>query len=392
MRFHVIGLPHCPTTREHSACAYTAKNFKFCKMMYGLGHEVIHYGVEGSNPTCVEHVTTLTTADMKRFFGGHDYTKDYYPIVWDSNLPYWQISNANAAFEVRRRAHKKDFVCVLGGACHQPLCNALADKPVMPVEYGIGYFGTFAKHRVFESYAHMHHVYGRGGNDPDGQFFDAIIPNYFQLEDFTFQEQPSDYFLFVGRMIRRKGLEIAIEATRRAGVKLLLAGQGAKQEGSKIKIEDQEYDAPHVELIGYLDPDRRNEIMGKAIALLAPTLYLEPFGGVAVEAQLCGTPAITTDWGAFPETVLHGSTGYRCRTIEQFVWAIRHAGLLDRKVVSDRARNLYSLQTIGKMYEEYFGMLLTLWDEGFWETPGVKNQRMQLDWLSKETWQIKKPA
>jgi glycosyltransferase involved in cell wall biosynthesis len=69
--------------------------------------------------------------------------------------------------------------------------------------------------------------------------------------------------------------------------------------------------------------------MSRAKAVFVPTQYFEPFGGVAVEAQMCGTPVISSDFGVFNETVLHGITGYRCRTLDQYVWAINNVHKLD---------------------------------------------------------------
>ena len=111
-----------------------------------------------------------------------------------------------------------------------------------------------------------------------------------------------------------------------------------------------------------------------------PTYYLEPFGGVNVEAQLCGTPVITSDWGAFPETVLHGVTGYRCRVFEEFCWAVKNIDRIKHNDCRKWAEQNYSLERVGKMYEEYFQRISHLSGEGWYE----KNpERSELDWLVK---------
>jgi glycosyltransferase involved in cell wall biosynthesis len=104
-------------------------------------------------------------------------------------------------------------------------------------------------------------------------------------------------------------------------------------------------------------PKVRAHLMAGAKAVFVPTLYVEPFGNVHVEAMVCGTPVITTDWGVFSETVQHGVTGFRCRTHDEFLAAARRAPQLDRKGIRDYAISRFSLETVGQLYEAYFERL-----------------------------------
>jgi glycosyltransferase involved in cell wall biosynthesis len=83
--------------------------------------------------------------------------------------------------------------------------------------------------------------------------------------------------------------------------------------------------------------------------------------------MMTGTPVITTDWGAFTETVEQGVTGWRCRTLGEFAWAVRYAGTLDRNEIRSNAYNLYSTDEVRHDYDRYFTRLATLSGAGWYD-------------------------
>lgn len=371
LRFHLLGLAHLETNKKNSSCAYTQKIVKLAKMLKSFGHIVYFYGVEGSNVECDEFIKVSTQAVLKQAYGDYDRSKEFFKHN-PKDIAHITF-NKNAINAISERKQPRDILLCTMGNYQKPISDAVK---LLTVEPGIGYTGVFSNHRVFESYAWMHYVYGLLGLQ-DGVWYDAVIPNYFDPDDFPYKSNKQDYLLYFGRIIRRKGVQVASDVAKATGNKLYVVGQGSldnPNEGLSLSGEKHIYYHPAV------GPKERAELLSNAKAVLMPTYYLEPFGGVNVEAQMCGTPVITSDWGAFPETVLHGITGYRCRVFEEFCWAVNNIWRIKPSNCRNWAVDNYSMNRIGKMYEEYFQRLNRLFDKG-WYQPN--DSRRELEWLTR---------
>ena len=372
MRFHVLALPHTVTSKEYLSCAYTQKVLKFCQMMKKLGHTIYHYGHEESDVECDEHITVTDNEVLLKAYGSYDWRKEFFR---HNTADFANTEFVRRAIpEVGKRKEKGDFLLCFWGTGHKGIADAHPDMLIVEPGIGYGAGGSFAKFKVFESYAIANHQYTEL-NVSWPSWFDAVIPNYFDPTDFEYRNEKDDYFLYIGRIIKSKGVDIAVQVTERIGKKLLIAGQGDFK-------KELGYEPPaHVEILGFADVEKRKKLMAGAQCVMVPSYYNEPFGGVMVEALFSGTPIITTDWGGFAENNLHGVTGYRCRTMEQFVWAAKNIDKINPAACRDWAMQNFSLDRVSLMYEEYFKSLHSVSvGEGWYEENPDRNE---LDWLGR---------
>src|SRR4029077_5464061 len=81
-----------------------------------------------------------------------------------------------------------------------------------------------------------------------------------------------------------------------------------------------------VELYENVTHAEKVELLGRACAMVFPIRWPQPFGLVMTEAMACGTPVVTTNWGAAPELVDDGVTGFCRDHVDALVEAVAAGG------------------------------------------------------------------
>jgi glycosyltransferase involved in cell wall biosynthesis len=257
-----------------------------------------------------------------------------------------------AAEEIKLRKKPGDLLLCFYGLANKITADQHPDLTI--VEPVIGYETTavFAPYRVFASYAQMHMFYGDRKMLMNPAWGDEVIPNAISAHEFEYSEEKDNYFLYFGRVIPTKGLDIAIQATQATGQRLIVAGPGSLLDLGYPSIPS------HVTAVGPCNADQRKVLMSRARAIIGPTYYIEPFGNMVVEGYMSGTPAITTDWGGFTDTVINGVTGFRCREFRQFVSAIDNIDQIKPADCRKWAMENCEDSVVHRRFDQYFKRII----------------------------------
>lgn len=115
------------------------------------------------------------------------------------------------------------------------------------------------------------------------------------------------YFLFVGRLVKIKGVHTLIDVFKRYDrADLLIAGEGAYGD----RLRQQAAGLPNVRFLGHVHPNLLRALYAGAIATLVPSLVYETFGFITLESLAQGTPVIARDIGAVCELVRESGGGF----------------------------------------------------------------------------------
>lgn len=318
---HILGHPLLPLDiSRHAEDSQLFNCWNFCQLMERLGLHYCYYGCPGSALPAGGYGTL---AEISGCGQG--------PWVY-RNLFHKRY---NAALESALREKTAEtrgepqWVASMYGVAQSDI--APEGLPVI-FEPMAGYGQCWTSCRVFPSNAQRDVIYARQPLRRGVCYCDAVIPHFVNPAEYDFSGVPGEYLLFLGRSAFDKGYALARETAAAANV-------------------------PYREVFTGCRGAAKRKLLAGALAVMMPTLYPEPFGYVAAEAMLSGTPVLATAWGAFPEIIRSGVSGWCCASPGEFVRAARKARSIRRQGVRDWALRHFTVDAVAASYRRYLRAL-----------------------------------
>jgi len=232
--------------------------------------------------------------------------------------------------------------------------SRLIPTPILTTIHG---FSSDKIRAVYRKYRNNGYFVSISDSDRDPELpYLATVYDGIDLSTVTFRPRPGRSLVFLGRIHPDKGVHLAVEAARKAGMDLIVAGI----------VQDQAYfdtcvrphiDGRSVRFIGPVDAAQRNELFKEAYAVLHLNELPERFGLVMAEAMAAGVPVIAMDRGSCREVVDHGRTGFLVDNTDQAAAAIDKIPAIDRRDCRRRVEMHFSIDTMVTGYEEVYAKI-----------------------------------
>ncbi|MFF5176142.1 glycosyltransferase family 4 protein [Micromonospora sp. NPDC000089] len=170
---------------------------------------------------------------------------------------------------------------------------------------------------------------------------------------------PGDHLLFVGRVCDNKGTHLAIDVARRAELPLVIAGPVHETDTDYFaELVEPYVDGRNVQYVGPVAGATKAELYGRALGVVMPIGWEEPFGLVAVEAQAQGTPVLAFRRGALPEIVVPDVTGYLSDSVAEMATQVPLLSTIDRESCANAARSRFSPDRMALDYLDLYKTLI----------------------------------
>ena len=269
--------------------------------------------------------------------------------LFGGDIPTYQWARDHFAIEVNKRSGDNDIVLSTFGDSFGGDTFRDCIPPV--VESAIGYpYAHHAHYKIFESHYIRNYVKGLN-KDERANYSESVIHGYIDPEEYIFNTKPQDYFLYLARVeddyAESKGLHLALQLQDALKFKLKIAGPGP----------GEKYVRDGVDYVGPVAQEEKAKLISNAKALFSMTLYPEPFGYIVIESFMSGTPVISSDHGAFPETI-PSNVGFRGVFWTDYVNAIKNIDNIDRYECRDHAMRNFSLESAYKKYVKFFEKII----------------------------------
>ncbi len=262
----------------------------------------------------------------------------------------WECLHISELFE-----HAEDFDIIHNNFDFLPLTyTSFISTPVVTTIHGFSSPGILPVYKKYNNKVFYVSI-SDADRSPELDYI-KTIHHGIDIKQFDFQPYPDDYLLFFGRIHHDKGAREALEIARVCNKKLILAGI-IQDEAYYHQYVEPYLDNHNVVYVGSIGPVQRNQLLGKAYALLHPINFNEPFGLSVIESMACGTPVIAFDRGSMPELIENGKNGFLVNHVDEAIETVARIKEIDRAY----CRRYVELHfTVDRMINEYIQVYETV--------------------------------